>query len=65
MGVGEKDFHRSRLTRSIECARIRAGLIDNSSERNESRSVVGVNAIAYVIGVIVVCMQKRRGYSRS
>jgi dGTPase len=28
MGVGEGDFHRSRLTHSIECAQIGAGLID-------------------------------------
>lgn len=28
MGVGEGDFHRSRLTHSIECAQIGAGLVD-------------------------------------
>lgn len=35
MGVGEGDFHRSRLTHSIECAQIGAGLIDQL-ERTES-----------------------------
>jgi dGTPase len=28
MGVGEGDFHRTRLTHSIECAQVGAGLVD-------------------------------------
>jgi dGTPase len=35
MGVGEGDFHRSRLTHSIECAQLGAGLVDQL-ERTES-----------------------------
>jgi dGTPase len=35
MGVGEGDFHRTRLTHSIECAQVGAGLIDQL-ERTKS-----------------------------
>ena len=41
MGVGEGDFHRTRLTHSIECAQIGNGLLEHLNRRADVPEALG------------------------